>query len=241
MTARFICGLQPVREAIAAHGAALERVLVEDSDSPQLDAVARFAGDRGAKVERVSRLQLDKMSRGARHQGAIAFAPALHILELHELVLEDGALLVILDEIEDPQNFGAVVRSAVAMGADAVVFPEHHAAPLTAATFRASAGAVEHAKLCRIGGVPSAIETLKRQGVHCVGLDTGGDTLLASVDLKQKTALILGAEGKGLRKSVKAACDVLARLPMTNTIASLNVSAAAAIALYEVRRQRTAP
>jgi len=80
---------------------------------------------------------------------------------------------------------------------------------------------------------------LKRQGVHCVGLDTGGDTLLANVDLAQKTALILGAEGKGLRKSVKAACDVLARLPMTNTIASLNVSAAAAMALYEVRRQRT--
>jgi 23S rRNA (guanosine2251-2'-O)-methyltransferase len=240
MTARFICGLQPVREAIAAHGAALERVLVEDGDSPQLAAVARFAGDRGAKVERVSRAQLDKMARGARHQGAIAFAPALHILELGELVLEESTLLVILDEIEDPQNFGAVVRSAVAMGASAVIFPEHHAAPLTAATFRASAGAVEHAKLCRIGGVPSAIETLKRQGVHCVGLDTGGDTLLASVDLTKRTALVLGAEGKGLRKSVKAACDVLARLPMTTTIASLNVSAAAAMALYEVRRQRTA-
>lgn len=239
MTARFICGLQPVREAIAAHGAALERVLVEDSDSPQLAAVARFAGDRGAKVERVSRAHLDKMARGARHQGAIAFAPALEILELHDLPLDESTLLVILDEIEDPQNFGAVVRSAVAMGANAVIFPEHHAAPLTAATFRASAGAVEHATLCRIGGVPSAIETLKRQGVHCVGLDTGGDTLLADVDLTKKTALILGAEGKGLRKSVKAACDVLARLPMTTTIASLNVSAAAAMALYEVRRQRT--
>lgn len=240
MTARFICGLQPVREAIAAHGAALERVLVEDGDSPQMAAVARFAADRGAKVERVSRAHLDKMARGARHQGAIAFAPALRILELHEVPLEPSTLLVILDEIEDPQNFGAVVRSAVAMGASAVIFPEHHAAPLTAATFRASAGAVEHAVLCRIGGVPSAIETLKRQGVHCVGLDTGGDTLLASVDLTQKTALVLGAEGKGLRKSVKAACDVLARLPMTSTIGSLNVSAAAAMALYEVRRQRTA-
>jgi 23S rRNA (guanosine2251-2'-O)-methyltransferase len=239
VTARFICGLQPVREAIAAHGAALERVLVENSDSPQLAAVARFATDRGAKVERMSRANLDKLARGARHQGAIAFAPALRILDLNELELGASTLLVILDEIEDPQNFGAVVRSAVAMGATAVVFPEHHAAPLTAATFRASAGAVEHATLCRIGGVPSAIETLKRQGVHCVGLDTGGDTLLADVDLAQKTALILGAEGKGLRKSVKAACNVLARLPMTNTIASLNVSAAAAMALYEVRRQRT--
>jgi len=239
MTERLVCGLQPVREAIAAHGAHL-RVLVEGKDSPQLEALARFAKDRGARVERVRRAELDGMAHGVRHQGAIAVAPPLRVRSLAELELPSSALVVVLDSIEDPQNFGAVVRSAVALGASAILWPEHGAAPLSPAMFRASAGAIEHAQLCRVPSLPPALDALRLRGLRVVGLDAGAQGRLDGEPLDRPTALVLGAEGAGLHKSVRRACDVIVSLPMAGPVASLNVSAAAAIALYEARRQRLA-
>jgi 23S rRNA (guanosine2251-2'-O)-methyltransferase len=180
------------------------------------------------------------MSRGAHHQGAIAIAPELTIQSLHELELGPRSLVVALDELQDPQNFGAVIRSGVALGATAVMWPEHRSAPLSMATFRASAGAVEHATLCRVGSLPDALAKLRAGGLTAVGLDAHGDTPLSGVDLRGPLVLVVGAEGKGLRRTVKNACDRLARLPMAGPIASLNASVAAAIALYEVARQRGA-
>lgn len=238
----MICGLQPVREAIRAHGDKLGRVVVEAMrpPSPQLDALARFASDHGAKVERASRGDLDRLSQGGRHQGAVAFAPELRIRSLDEIELDAKSLLVALDELQDPQNFGAIVRSAVAMGASAIVWPEHRSAPLTPATFRASAGGVEHATLCRVSALPQALETLRAGGVTVVGLDASAGALIDSIDLTGPIALVVGAEDKGLRKTVKRACDHLAKLPMRGPVASLNASVATAIALYEVLRQRAA-
>jgi 23S rRNA (guanosine2251-2'-O)-methyltransferase len=240
---RLVAGLQPVREAIRAHGAKLERVLVEAArDAPQLEALARFAGDHGAKVERPARSELDRLAHGVHHQGALAFAPELRLVPLQEL-LEPGstsALVVALDEVQDPQNFGAVIRSSVAMGASGVVWPEHRSAPLSLATFRASAGAVEHARLCRVSALPSALEKLRAEGVAVVGLDMNGPTAIDRVDLTGPVAIVVGAEGKGLRKTVKAVCDSLVHLPMPGPVASLNASVAVAIALYEVVRQRGA-
>jgi 23S rRNA (guanosine2251-2'-O)-methyltransferase len=238
-----VCGLQPVREAIRAHGSKLERVVVEAKGrtaSPQLEALARFAGDHGARVERLAQPDLDRIARGVRHQGAIAFAPDLAILSLDDVPIRDDALLVALDEVQDPQNFGAVIRSAVSMGATAVVWPEHRSAPLSPTTFRASAGAVEHATLCRVAALPFALETLRARGVVCVGLDMTAGTPIDRVGLVGPVALVVGAEGKGLRKTVKHACDMLASLPMPGPIDSLNASAAVAIALYEAVRQRLA-
>ena len=239
MSARLVAGLQPVREAIRAHGAKLDRVLVEGArDAPQLDALARFAADHGARVERPSRAELDRTARGVQHQGAIAFAPELRMTPLTELAIDPRTLVVALDEVQDPQNFGAVIRSAVAMGATAVMWPEHRSAPLSPATFRASAGAVEHARLCRVSSLPPALETLRAGGAAVVGLDMGGEQTIDRLDLSGATVLVVGAEGKGLRKTVKRVCDTLARLPMPGPLASLNASVAVAIALYEVVRQR---
>ncbi len=235
---RLICGLQPVREAIRAHGDKLQRVLVEKSDSPQLDAVARFAADHGATVQRVSRLDLDKISKGARHQGAAAFAPELTLVPLQDLETGPGALILALDELEDPQNFGAILRSAVAFGATAVMWPEHRSAPLSPATFRASAGAVEHAPLCRVSSLTTALNDLRSRGVTVIGLEMQASETLDSIALEGGICLVVGAEGKGLRKTVKGCCDTLAHLPMSGKLASLNASVAAAIALYEVTRQR---
>jgi 23S rRNA (guanosine2251-2'-O)-methyltransferase len=240
---RLICGMQPVREAIRARGPELEKVLVEKGagfDGAQHDALARFASDHGVQVERVARLDLDRLARGARHQGAIAYAPELQLVALDELVHDPKALVVVLDELQDPQNFGAIVRSSVALGATGVVWPEHRSAPLSAAMFRASAGAVEHAKLCRVPSLPEALAILRASGVSTVGLDMHGDAKLDAVKLDGPVAIVIGAEGKGLRKPVKMACDRLARLPMKGTIASLNASVATGIALYEVARQRAA-
>jgi 23S rRNA (guanosine2251-2'-O)-methyltransferase len=241
VSTRLVCGVQPVREAIRAQGRRLERVLVEADDrapSPQLDALARFAKDHGARVERVPRSELDRVTRGVRHQGAVAFAPELVMVPLEQLALGETALVVALDEVQDPQNFGAVIRSAVAMGASAVMWPEHRSAPLSAATFRASAGAVEHATLCRVGSLPAALDDLHARGLAIVGLDVGGATTIDAVDLAGPTVLVVGAEDKGLRKTVKRACTALAKLPMPGPIGSLNASVAVAIALYEVVRQR---
>jgi 23S rRNA (guanosine2251-2'-O)-methyltransferase len=241
LTARIVCGLQPVREAIRAHGERLGRVLVEEAGrdpSPQLEALARYAADHGARVERPSRADLDRIARGVRHQGVVAFAPDLTIRPLGDVAVDPRTLLVALDEVQDPQNFGAVVRSAVAMGATAVVWPEHRSAPLSPATFRASAGAVEHAQLCRVASLPPALESLRARGVVVVGLDMTGDAPVDEVDLARPVALVVGAEGKGLRKTVKHVCDALARLPMPGPIGSLNASVAVAIALYEAVRQR---
>jgi 23S rRNA (guanosine2251-2'-O)-methyltransferase len=237
---RLVCGMQPVREAIRAHGARLERVLVEHGagEGAQLDGLARYAGDHGVTVQRVDRAELDRLTRGARHQGALAWAPELDVKDIHDLVLGEDALVVALDELQDPQNFGAIVRSAVALGASAVMWPEHRSAPLSAAMFRASAGAVEHATLCRVSALPTALATLRARGITVVGLDMNGQQGIADVDLTGPVALVVGAEGKGLRKTVKSACDVVAKLPMRGNLASLNASVAAAIGLYEVARQR---
>jgi 23S rRNA (guanosine2251-2'-O)-methyltransferase len=235
-----------VREAIRAHGGKLGRVVIESAEtgpsrepSPQLEALARFARDHGARVDRTTRAELDRIARGVRHQGAIAFAPPLALHSLDDMSI-DSALVVALDELQDPQNFGAVVRSGVALGATALVWPEHRSAPLSPATFRASAGAIEHATLCRVASLPAALQSLHDRGVTVVGLDATADVLIDGIDLVGPIALVVGAEDKGLRKTVKRTCNALARLPMPGPIAALNASVAVAIALYEAVRQRAA-
>jgi 23S rRNA (guanosine2251-2'-O)-methyltransferase len=238
---RFVFGIQPVREALRAHGRRVAEVAIEEGDHPQLQALARFARDQGVDVKVVSRAELDRRAKGARHQGAMALAPPLHIARLAALEPTSDALYLALDGIEDPQNFGAILRSAVALGASGVLFPEHAAAPLTPATFRASAGAVEHAVLVRVSSLPNALQDLGARGVTAVGLEAHGEVELSEVDLTGPVIIVIGSEGKGLMKSVRRACTHLARLPMGGAIDSLNASVAAAIALYETRRQRTKP
>lgn len=237
---RIVLGIQPVREAIHAHGYALEQVLVERGDNPKLAALARFATDRGIAVEERSRGELDRLAAGGRHQGVVALAPELRLHRLDDLVVEPTSILMALDGVMDPQNFGAVIRSAVALGAGAILWPEHASAPLSPATFRASAGAIEHATLCRVPSLPDALMTLASRGAVAVALDAEGPTELGELELEGPIVIVVGAEDKGIRKPVRRACRYVARLPMNGPIASLNASVAAAIALYEVVRQRQA-
>ena len=237
---RAILGIQPVREAIRVHGAELERIFVQQSGGPTLEGLIRFAEGRGVTVELVSRGDLDRRAAGGRHQGAIAIAPELRLVPLESLEIGPTALFVALDGVMDPQNFGAVIRSAVALGATAILWPEHSSAPLSPATFRASAGAIEHAALCRVAALPEALQVLAARGVTAVALDAQGSVELGTIDLRGPVVIVIGAEDKGVRRPVRAACQHTARLPMRGPIGSLNASVAGAIALYEVVRQRSA-
>lgn len=256
---RDIFGLQPVREALAVHGERVSRLWVVHGESKAIAGVLSLAAARGVPVQRVSSAELDRRTRQGRHQGVLAEVPPLAVLDLDGLTraltpnvastsepteertsegaTNEGArrVIVALDEIEDPQNFGAIVRSAVALGAFAVLWPEHHSAPLSPAMVRASAGAVEHARLVRVPQLPEALRVLHDEhAFEVLGLDANGDHDLGARAYAENVVLVVGAEGKGLRKGVKRACDGLVRLPMRGPIASLNASVAAALALYGV-------
>jgi len=235
---RLVVGVQPVREAIRRHGAALREVLIDEKASPKLEALARFAADQAVpRVQRVRRAELDRLSEGVTHQGVLAYAPDLEPMELATLAQDPALVALALDSIQDPHNFGAVVRSAVALGGAAVIWGEHASAPLTPATFRASAGAIEHARLCRVPSLTHAVTELA-QSLQVVGLDAQAPARLADIDLTGPTVLVLGGEGEGLGRAVLRACTTLASLGGMASVDSLNASVAAGIALYEVWRQR---
>lgn len=239
MQGRLVAGLQPVREAILAHGRAVVRVSIEQGESPRLEAVARFATDHGvAEVTREPRTLLDALTEGATHQGVVAWAPELVLVPFADLLAEPQLLGIVLDGISDPQNFGAVVRSAVGIAGAAVVWGEHASAPLSLATFRASAGAVEHARLCRVPSLPSALTEARAAGVEVVGLDPQAERSLRELPLAGPTLLVLGSEGEGMGRAVRRSLSACARLAQSGRIGSLNASVAAAIALYEATNQR---
>lgn len=235
---RLVVGLQPVREVIRVHKERVFEVLIENGGSPRLEAVQRFASDQGAPlIRRVPRAELDRLSQGAVHQGVAAWAPLLAFTELLDLIVGCDLMLA-LDSIQDPQNFGAAIRSAVGVAAAAVLWAEHDSAPLSLATFRASAGAIEHARLCRVRSLRSALSEAAAAGISVVGLDSNGTKSIRECDLRGPTILVLGSEHEGLSRGVRKECTSLAKLPMAQGVASLNASVAAAIALYEVASQR---
>jgi 23S rRNA (guanosine2251-2'-O)-methyltransferase len=220
-------------------GAAIERLLLTASDSPTLAALERFARDQGvARIERLSRGEMDRAAGGAQYQGALALAPPLELARWSDVVTRPELLAIALDQVQDPQNFGAVIRSAVATGDAAVLWGEHASAPLGTATFRASAGAIEHATLCRVPALKDALRQAQDAGARVIGLAARADKLLSEIDLKGPTVIVLGSEGSGLTPAVRRCCTELAAIVRPRILDSLNASVAAAIALYESEKQR---
>lgn len=211
-------------------------------DARGLVEIEKLAAD--LPIERHSRQELDRLVKGATHQGVILFADPLPVLTVQEwLVRSEGkaTLVVVLDGIQDPQNFGGIVRSAAACGADAVLFPKDRAAPLSETTIKAAAGAVEHVNLIRETNLVRAIGHLKDAGFWIAALSPTATQTLWEADFSPPTALVVGNEGKGIRPLVLRNCDLLLRIPLPGPIESLNASVAAGIALGEVLRQRAAP
>jgi 23S rRNA (guanosine2251-2'-O)-methyltransferase len=199
---------------------------------------ARARRPDGLRPERLDREAIDELlPAGAVHQGVAVRADALPELGIDDVAEATGdAIIVFLDQVSDPHNVGAVLRSAAVFGARAVVVPEHGSPPLTGVLAKAASGALEHVALVRVTNLVRALERLKKAGFWSVGLDETAEQPLGALELSGRIALVLGSEGEGLRRLTRERCDHLARLPVRGAIASLNVSNAAAVALYELVR-----
>jgi len=234
----IIYGITPVREALRAGRATA--VGVSRRADPRLDEILRLAASRRVPVQRLDAADLDRATDGAVHQGVMAELARAPEQTVRDLVAAAAGppLLVVLDGIEDPQNLGAILRVADAAGVHGLVRQARHAAPLTGAAAKASAGAVAHARVATVVNVARAVEELKALQVWTVGLASDAPRTLYDVDFTLPTAVVLGAEGTGLRRLVRERCDLLAAIPMGGHVDSLNVAAAAAVVLFEAVRQR---
>jgi len=246
---RCVYGVGPVRELISRRASAVRSVWVDPrrADKSAGDPVAQIvqaARAAGVRVEDRDRASLDRVAgEDARHQGVLAWVGAFTYAQLDELVTgPEPALLVALDGVEDPRNLGAILRSAYLLGAGGVIIPEHRAAQVTGVVSKASAGASELVPIAQVGNLVRALEELRELGVWRVAVHaTENATDITAIDGKLPLVLVLGAEGHGVRPLVAKNCDFHALIPMARTaVGSFNVSVAAALALYEMRRQRSA-
>lgn len=235
---RIVAGKRPVLEAIRG-GSRVHKVYLEARrQAPELQEAAR---KHGIEIEEVSRARLDEMAQGVRHQGVIASAGEYAYRDLDEILDEAQSppLLVALDQITDPQNLGAIIRSAVTFGLDGIIIQKHRAAAITASVVRASAGATEHARVARVTNLQKTLVSLRDRDFEIIGLDAGGS---AEVDeLRASPAgrvLVVGSEGEGLRRLVRQRCDLVVQIHQEGPMDSLNASVAAAIAMYQVARLR---
>lgn len=201
---------------------------------PRLEELARLT-----KVEVVTPARIDQIAPGV-NQGVAAELKARREWTLRQLLDTRPSLLVALDSIMDPQNLGAILRSAEVAGANGAIVPEHRSAPLSAVAVKASSGASELLPVARVSGLPSAIVEVKRAGIWCVALDPRGELQAWDFDFTQQVCVVVGSEGTGVQRLVKERCDARVKLPVRGKVASFNASAAAAALLYEVMRQRTA-
>ncbi len=244
---RVVYGVNPVRELLHGGGEGPSELWLAEGGTraASFAELERLARERGAKVRAAPRAKLDRLAGTDRHQGVVAVVADYRYAELAEVLERAGAsgrpaLLVVLDGVEDPHNLGAIIRSAHALGAHGVVISRDRAVGVTPAVAKASAGAVERCPVARVVNVSKAIQDLKAAGLWSVALAQDATRSLATLELVGPTALVLGSEGEGLRPLVRRSCDLEAAIPMQGELESLSVSAAAAVALYEVARQRGA-
>jgi len=199
---------------------------------PRLDELARLA-----RIDVVTAERLDAMAPGV-NQGVAAELKPRRDWTLKDLLATNPSLLVALDSIMDPQNLGAILRSAEVAGCDGAIVPEHRSAPLSPPAVKASSGATELLRIAKVSGMPSAIAEVKRSGIWCVALDPRGEIPAWEFDFTQRVCMVVGSEGEGVHRLVKERCDARVRLPVAGHVASFNASAAAAALLYEAMRQR---
>ena len=239
----LIEGRNAVLEALRS-GRTIDHVFLAEGDTDRaLSRLAGMAREAGAVFKTADRRKLDAMSPTGALQGVIAFAAAHAYSTVDEMLAEaeskgEAPLLVICDELSDPHNLGAILRSAECAGAHGVIIPKRRSVGLTAVVGKSSAGAVEYMKVARVANLPAVIEDLKKRGVWIFGTAASGDRLLYDADLHGPAALVIGSEGFGMSRLVEERCDFLVRIPMMGHINSLNASAAASILLYEAVRQR---
>jgi 23S rRNA (guanosine2251-2'-O)-methyltransferase len=233
-----VYGINAVAEAV--HAQRLEYVMVtQGRHSHRVQEIIDACRQAGISVRFAPRAALDRAAGTAHHQDIIAACPARRYDDLEALLhVRENPLLVVLDGVEDPRNLGAVVRTAVAAGADGLVIPERRAAGLSSTVAHAAAGALEHLKVARVTNLTRSLLELKEHGLWVYGFEAAGPKSYLELDYAGGCVLVLGGEGRGLHRLVREACDLVAQVPLYGPVQSLNVSVAAAVVLYEAARQR---
>ena len=236
-------GRNALTEALRS-GRTIDKVFIAAGETDRgLQRLAADAKEAGAVVVPVDRRKLDAMSQSHSHQGVIALVAAREYFSVEDILEEaasrgEAPLIVICDELSDPHNLGAILRTAECAGAHGVIIPKRRSVGLTAVVAKASAGAVEYMKVARVTNITATIEELKKQGVWIFGTAAEGSIPMYEADLKGPAAIVIGSEGDGMSRLVLQSCDVTVHIPMKGKITSLNASNAASILLYEAVRQR---
>ena len=239
----LIEGRNAVIEALRTEASIDKIYLAKGETDKTLGHIASKARAAGIVVVEADRRKLDGMSRTHAHQGVIALAAVREYVSVDDILADAAAkneppLIVVCDEISDPHNLGAIIRTAYCAGAHGVVIPKRRSAGLTSVVAKTSAGAVSHMKVARVPNIPSLLKDLKKQGVWVFGTAVNGTTGLYDADLKGAAAIVIGSEGDGMTRLAAENCDFLVSIPMKSDLNSLNASASAAILLYEAVRQR---
>jgi 23S rRNA (guanosine2251-2'-O)-methyltransferase len=229
----LIYGIRPVLETLRSR----RREVFEVLDAAQSAEVAKVANAAGVPVKKVPRARIEDLARGAAHQSVAARVGPYPYSDLGEILAAPDPLVLVLDGVMDPRNLGAVLRAADGAGASGVVIPKNRAVGVTAAAVKASAGASEHVSVARETNLRRAIDRIKEAGLWVYAAEVGG-TIYTELDLSGSVALVLGSEGRGVRRLVREGCDGAVSIPMLGAVESLNVSVAVAVLLYEARRQQ---
>lgn len=237
-----LAGRNAVFEALRAHRS-INKILVQDTaQGGSIKEIIAIAKEQGVTVERVKAERLTKLVPDVRHQGVVAMVPPIAFQSLEDVFAKAAAkgeapFILLLDELQDPQNVGALLRTADAAGVHGVLLPKRRSCPLNTVVAKISAGAVEYVPVVQIGNIVQTIEELQRRGCWIVGADMDGSTFFET-PLTGPIVLVIGAEGRGLGRLVKKYCDTIVSIPMNGSINSLNASNAGAVLMYEVVRQR---
>ena len=239
----MIEGRNAVTEAIRS-GRTINKVFLADGDTDRaLGRLAAMAKDAGAVVVRIDRRKLNEMSPTGAHQGIIASVAAHEYATIDELLAAaesrgEAPLLVVCDELSDPHNLGAIIRTANAAGADGVIISKHSSASLTPVCEKSSAGAVEYTPVAKVTNLVQTIEKLKKQNIWVIGADMDGENTIYTQDFSGDIAIVIGSEGEGISPLIKKSCDFLVKIPMYGEVTSLNASVAGALMIYEAVRRR---
>ncbi len=238
----ILYGLHPVEEALRSGSRKFDHICIARARNDQrLQKVIDAARENAVRLRFEPREELTRLAKTPAHQGVVAVVRTREFLDLEDLLSgPEPRLLLALDGIEDPQNLGALLRTADASAVDGVILTERRAAPLSPVAVKASAGAAEHVRIARVVNLVRALEQLKEQNIWVTGLDERGATDYDDYDFTSNTVIVLGREGDGLHDLVRRTCDHLLRIPMAGAVSSLNVSAAGAIVMFEAARQRRA-
>jgi 23S rRNA (guanosine2251-2'-O)-methyltransferase len=241
---QMLTGRKPIIEALKS-GKPIERIgILQGIRGGVIEEIRRLAEHHGVPLAEIDRQSFRQLAVDATTQGVIAFIPARPTADLERVLASlaehhTTGFLLILDQIEDPQNLGALVRTAECAGVHCVIIPKHHAASITPAVVKASAGATEHIPITEVTNVVATVDRLKEAGFWIVGLAGEGDKAYNEPDYTLPVVLVVGNEGRGVRRLVKEHCDHLVRIPLFGKVGSLNASVAGALGMYEVVRQRT--